>query len=439
MEIFRRLGERVDRAWGERNYDEQIFPELCVEHLESDPDLDTVPPLDILAWLAGRSALPAQHEIASSFGDVSLTFYDAPRFHVGALVWLDGTTAIHQHAFSGAFKILSGSSLQSVYRFDETRSVNRRFRLGSLTHESAEVLATGSVHAIPCGESFIHSLFHLDRPSLTLIIRTKHEPGTGPQWSYLAPGIAYDPFWADPVANRKLEAVSALLTLPAQEADPVLCEMLRGADLQVTHRLLESLFWRLSSDPLERAVGVDTSARRFAKLADQARERHGSAIDDFLSAYEEAKRQREIIGLRGSLTNSRLRYFLALLLNLPSTESVLEVLSHSHEGHDPVDTFLDLVGELRSTRVHGATTNVLGIPDFDEEHLVVLGAFLRGASTSEAAEALVDALPDEEASEARAFAAEIVESLAASSVLGRLVPVAPSAAAEHPEERAEHA
>ncbi len=174
LDVFHRLGERDDRLWADRNYDERIFPELCVDVLQSEPDLDNVSPLDMLGWIGSRTSLPTQHEAVTSFSDLSLTFYDSPRFHVGALLWLDGTTAIHQHSFSGAFRLLAGSSLQSLYRFDESRSVNRKFRLGTLIHEKAEILTTGSVHAIPCGEDFIHSLFHLDRPSLTLIIRTKH-------------------------------------------------------------------------------------------------------------------------------------------------------------------------------------------------------------------------------------------------------------------------
>ena len=101
---------------------------------------------------------------------------------------------------------------------------------------------------------------------------------------------------------------------------------------------------------------------------------------------------------------------------------MLEVLSSRSPEQDPVETFLALVDALKSIKVHGATTNVLGIPDFDQEHLVVLGTFLRGASVPEATQALVDALPDEDASAVRTLAAEIVEALAGSSVLRQLVP-----------------
>jgi hypothetical protein len=35
---------------------------------------------------------------------------------IEALFWVDGTTSIHQHSFSGAFQVLAGKSIHSRYR-----------------------------------------------------------------------------------------------------------------------------------------------------------------------------------------------------------------------------------------------------------------------------------------------------------------------------------
>jgi hypothetical protein len=63
-------------------------------------------------------------------------------------------------------------------------------------------MRTGDVRQILSGDRFIHSLFHLDRPSVTMVVRTKHDSGTDPQYSYFPPGIAYDPFVADERLSR---------------------------------------------------------------------------------------------------------------------------------------------------------------------------------------------------------------------------------------------
>jgi predicted metal-dependent enzyme (double-stranded beta helix superfamily) len=172
MDVFRRLGELLEARWRQHDYDERVFPDLAAALLEEADELEKIGALDILRWIGSQPALPAQQDAPSRFGDLAITFYDTPRFFVSALFWLDGTTAIHQHSFCGAFRVLAGGSLHTRYRFRVERAVNSRFRLGELDRGQVELLVPGSVRPIASGDRFIHSLFHLERPSVTVVIRT---------------------------------------------------------------------------------------------------------------------------------------------------------------------------------------------------------------------------------------------------------------------------
>ena len=66
-----------------------------------------------------------------------------------------------------------------------------RLSLGSLNLVRAEVLTGLSSHLIPHGSNLIHANFHLDRPTMTLVVPTPE--GSEPELSYLPPSVAYDP------------------------------------------------------------------------------------------------------------------------------------------------------------------------------------------------------------------------------------------------------
>ena len=74
-----------------------------------------------------------------------------------------------------------------------------------------ELLRIGT-HTVPIisGQHVIHSLFHLDSPSVTVVVRTQHDPGTGPQLNYMPPHIAFDPHFTDSLTTRRKQLLDVL-------------------------------------------------------------------------------------------------------------------------------------------------------------------------------------------------------------------------------------
>ena len=149
----------------------------------------------VLRLLSSISSLVRQEPLG--FGEPPITLFRSRDFAISALVWLDGSTAVHQHGFSGAFRLLEGSSIHVEYNFSVAETITRRLLLGDLQPQGAELLQRGDVRQITAGSDFIHALFHLDRPSVTVVVRTNSESLGVPRFGYFAPGLAYDPFFKD--------------------------------------------------------------------------------------------------------------------------------------------------------------------------------------------------------------------------------------------------
>jgi hypothetical protein len=222
MQFFVNLGSLVEKRWSDKNYDEDCFPEIASQALlEYDPS-EHVDPWEIIRWCHVTPQLPGQQDVDARFGEPPLTLFAGPRFHVDVYFWVDGTTAIHQHSFSGAFQVLLGSSIHSQYRFENEQKISARFSVGRVVLNNVECLRQGDVRQILPGRKYIHSLFHLDRPSATITVRTYGDPGAQPQYTYHKPSFALDPFFREPAVLKKLQTINLLLTIKHPQADGVL-------------------------------------------------------------------------------------------------------------------------------------------------------------------------------------------------------------------------
>ena len=178
---------------------------------------------------------------------------------------------------------------------------------------------------------------------------------------------------------KKLQSASFLLGMNHPEADDLIGEMIRCSDFQTTFEIIEILFNRLPHNQLEATFGLSTGKERFERLVEIARQRHGEVVDLILPVFEEVQRQNHIIHRRGQITSNEHRFFLALLLNVPDRIKVLDLVRERFPDENPVNTIMDWVEELASTKVLGSSEpNVLGIKDFDDDYLFVFQCLLEG-------------------------------------------------------------
>lgn len=418
MKIFQQLGREVEDLWRAKNYDEALFPVIAAQALRDFNLPEKVSAWDTVKWAVGETFLPEQRDLAGRFGDPPITLYNSPRFHIDIYFWLDGTTSIHQHGFCGAFQVILGSSIHSSYEFETKETINTFTELGDINLDDCELLKIGDVRKILAGKQFIHSLFHLDQPSATIVVRTYKSPLHLPQFDYKKPFLALDPFFDDPNLIKKLQSITMLLRIKHPDADTLLAEMLEKADFQTSFTILGNTKHLLQQGSLENYFQVQTEENRFEKMFGIVKKRHGSLADNLLPVFSHQEKIGEIVNRRSYITNSEHRFFLALLLNVEGREKIFYLIKERFPEADPMDKILDWTMELAQTKIFGSNLpNALGIADFNDFDSLVLEDLLKGLSIEQMRETFMKDYPQEDAESIEKNLISRIEKIQSSVVL----------------------
>lgn len=330
-DFFAKLGRDVLSRWQKADFSPERFPDIACAALKRTPPSEQVDLPGLIREFLLDDEQPFQ--TSSPFGQPELVVYDHPRFYIQILFWLEGTMDIHQHTFSGAFHVLSGSSLHSHFAFRKVDQITAHLRLGDLQILGADLLETGSTVPIHSGAACIHSLFHLDTPSLTVVVRTHNDPGTGPQYNYLPPHVAVDPFQSDHLTSRRKQLLDVLEGLGDDHYADLVQEMIGNLDLERGFFILQNAMPHLQN------LG------RWDEVWSVFARRHGSRARKIAPTLDEIVWRDNLIGLRSSVTDADHRFFLALLLNVPQRKDILALVARRYGG-SPRETILRWVEEL---------------------------------------------------------------------------------------------
>jgi hypothetical protein len=400
MELFQNLGAKVEDLWREKNYDETLFPAIAANSLREANLPEKLSAWDVIEWTLKQTHLPEQRDVGGRFGDPPITLYNSPRFHVDVYFWLEGTTAVHQHAFCGAFQVLMGSSIHSWFEFETSEKINIFTEIGNLNLKTCDLLSVGDVQEIQAGKPYIHGLFHLDQPSATIVVRTHKSPLHLPQFSYYKPYLAVDPFFEEPDTIKKLQSISALIRAKHPETDRMISGWLEMADFQTTFSILSNLRSILQSNKLDQIFNPNAPAERFEKFMEIARARHGERANIFTKVFEHRENVDQIVKRRSYITDGEQRFFLALLMNVEGKKRILSLIKERFPDDDAVEKVLDWTFDLAQTRVLGEDVpNALGIENFDDTDLFVLESLLKDRNAEEMETALKADYPNDDTTE----------------------------------------
>ncbi len=387
MEIINELGNHVEQIWREKNYHEDLFPAIAAQALREFDVPNNLSVWDIATWTLEQTELPQQQDLPARFSDVPITIARFPRFHIDVYYWYDGTTAIHQHGFCGAFQVFEGSSLHSNYEFAVAEKLNFFAEIGEVKLNQVQLLNKGDVREIDGGRKFIHSLFHLDQPSVTLILRTHRTPLNLPQFSYRKPTLAIDPFFDDPNIVKKLQVATMLLRMKRDDADAQIAELLENSDLQTSISILSNIRHQLSNNSVEQLFNV--SQNRFGALIEVVRNKHGKLADSLPQIFAEEQKIEEIAGRRSLITDAEHRFFLALLMNVDEKTLIFKLIKERFPDADAIEKILDWTFDLSATKIVGSNLpNALGIENFDDHDSMALEFSLKNLSNAEIADVL---------------------------------------------------
>jgi len=350
--FFVDLGRRVRERWQAADFSLAAFPGIAQTALEEDPPASRVDLAVLMRSFLRDDEQPFQ--TASGFGQPELVVYDDPRFYIQILFWLDGTTQIHQHEFSGAFHVLAGSSLHAEFGFTNVQPVTAHFRLGDLRLTGTELLETGHTVPITSGGESIHSLFHLETPSVTVVVRTHSDPGTGPQFTYLPPHVAVDPFFSDALTTRRLQLLDVLERTGAEDY------------AQVVRGMVAELDYERGFFTLQNCLGALRERGEWEETWNVFAKKHGDLAAYAAPTLDEIVWCDRLVSLRSSIEDADHRFFLALLLNVQRAPEILRLVAGRFPG-DPVTTVLGWAEELSESSEAGTWILDAKDPEEDED------------------------------------------------------------------------
>jgi hypothetical protein len=367
IQLFEDLATELQSAWIQQQCDESVFPELAQRTIERFSPASFVAPNDVFRWLVETDRIPRQFDSRSSFGNFSLTLAARDGFHIDLLVWTDSTTSIHQHAFSGAFHVLSGSSLHTLWSFQESRRWSDQLKGGRLVVQETEPLRKGDTRPISPGEQMIHSLFHLESPSMTVVARTPSAATMSPPLRYERSGLAFNPYFE----FGRVEKLCQLLRMLWASEHPQRMALSKAA----LHRV-----------DAQSAVRIIFSLGSQAELADQKHlaailADHDGELATMLSATLSSRaRVRRLVNLRKQTRSPRHRLFLALVLNLPDRTSIDAAVRQIAPDDSPENWLWDTICSMHDTpQLPEGTENILGV-SLNEVSKETLELLIRGQS-----------------------------------------------------------
>ncbi len=276
--------------------------------------------------------------------------------------WMDRPLFMNT-AFSGPLQCAVHSSVHSQHRFLRPISPIQRVSCKLLGHVECigiELLHRGDVRSI-CNSAYPHALFHLDRPSVSVVIRTFSSNEDKPQYDFLRPYIALNPTF------RSAQDVTKVRTL----------EMLSKTD------------WSFFSSVLPDAIAGSTDwfklelFRRFLSLRwddlmylmDSAGLLRDPRTIRILASVIEERRINRIMGIRQVVRDPDHRRFLGFLLNSAGRDQLFSLIRIQFPQADPASLSLRWIAEI----FREARNGIKLLP----QHLIQLELSLSGKSTAE--------------------------------------------------------
>lgn len=371
---FEDLGKTVEQKWKNAGYSTEHFSEIATEALSSSGVLNKVEPNEIVSWLMSPSTTLEQRD--SDFGQPPVNLYLADNFRIEALFWIDSSTRVHEHSFAGAFGVLAGESVHSKYRFEPEKAISRRFVVGRTKFIEAELLEQGAVRPILPDDRLIHALFHLARPSVSIVVRTTRRKTERPQYGYQKPFIAVDPFNVPSVQTVQLRMLQSLLAVDPASFWKSAAEIAgTSPDPWMLYHVL-AIAYRKSDDQAN-----------WTQLLRQVNPEHQELLHYIVPCLRQDSRDMRITLLRSAVHDPTHRFFLALLLNVPTRSDLYRLIAERFGNKDPESLILQWLGEIFSEKRMGVRLTssslfllqlMLKDPDFDRSKQFLRNSFENG-------------------------------------------------------------
>lgn len=180
----------------------------CIKELDSFNSLNNISESDVYD-MALQAKLPKQFYSENQFGYFNLTLVDNNFFNIQIYIMNDIHTEVHNHTFTGAFKLLTGETIHKTFKWTSNSKIEEAVNFGELEEISSKHFTSGVMSEISLDT--IHQILRIADVNITLILidkkSTLHNPVNG---YFLPPEIYIENHTLSDDFKRKLFALSIL-------------------------------------------------------------------------------------------------------------------------------------------------------------------------------------------------------------------------------------
>jgi hypothetical protein len=191
--------------------------------------------LDELPEILRDRPMARQTFNGQDFSQFPLTLLNYEGYNLDLYFWNKANTSIHDHNFSGAFKVIKGIYFQTTFRFEKIKVYNDWLAQGDLNKIKSEKLIAGDVIGIKRGSDFIHETYHFEGECVTACLRS--EARTGPLHSFFPPSLRLKSVPFDLKEIKMLDYIRFLMltitentetirSLLSDFSNPILCQII---------------------------------------------------------------------------------------------------------------------------------------------------------------------------------------------------------------------
>ncbi len=348
LQEIRTAAGALEKKWRDKDYNADDFTLLACDVLENLNLQEKIDLPSLLSWELSTSFEESYPDFP--FGQPAIHIYSSRLFHLEVLPWLDSTTSIHEHAFSGAFQVLSGGSLHSRWKFETDHEIGQTMKVGTLSLQDWELLNVGDIRPIYRGERSAHSLFHLRYPSLSVVLRTHRDGVNGLQNTYFKPNLAIPP--EDSLVGPECDIArfaqcldTAMKTQSTDQFHNTLISFIENRDIETVLRVLMRANW---------LAALDSRAERIVVLKNiLAKSKSENIADLFASTLTFAFKDNDLMAIRSKYTDAEHRLFLVMLNNTNSKKEILRAFSEFLGTDKPQNALFDMYIGMMETLENG--------------------------------------------------------------------------------------
>jgi len=338
IDSFRRLAARIDSEWKSAGSRVSAFPAIAARALSDAQPHREYDLASLAEWTLSQRTFPETCNPFGPQGPPAFTIWSDGRFFANIYAYATPEVVIHDHDFAGAFANLSGTTIHATYAFADAERIVPSVHVGEVAVYDVEVVRPGDVRRIDPGRRFIHQVWHVDQPTVVLVIRTGPQSAMRRQFQYLRAGFATEVFRNDAMSleaperfryTRKM--AECLRTASGGGVGYLKLLLQQEQPWDAAWHLLENWRYLRAHGALEDLIRLGTrhQGKWFAGLSDA-----GSEVDLFNSIQW------------AGVSSVGDRIALALLLTFPGWRPMREWLERLLPGASPEDRFVESLGRL---------------------------------------------------------------------------------------------